>query len=335
MLAQTTSMVGMKSPNQDLAGVIDEHEGVLSAATALRYMTEKQLRCRVTSGRWQKPSRGVVVAQSGPLTDRQILRVALLRAGPRAALAGLTAARLDGFKGFDDKAPFVDRPIYLLIPYGYKRRIPPLGLTVVTHYSQFLGDADVHPMRHPRRTRIARSLIDAAAWMPTERGSMAILAAGVQQGLARADDLRRVTDRLETLRRRKLIVAALNDIAGGSQAISELDFLRLVVRPFGLPEPSRQSARRDRRSRRRWIDAAWDDGKIAVEIDGAQHTEDPLQRWDDMERDIDLTLDGYHTLRFPAWLVRHNPGYVARRIRDALSRSAPRGSGQYGAELAQ
>jgi Protein of unknown function (DUF559) len=325
MAAETMSMVVMRSPNQDLARVIDEHEGVLSAATALRYMTEKQLRCRVASGRWQKPSRGVVIAQSGPLTDRQILRVALLRAGPRAALAGLTAARLDGFKGFDDKAYFVDRPVYVLVPYGYKRRTPPLGLTVVTHYSQFLRDADVHPMRYPRRTRIARSLIDAAAWMPTERGSIAILAAGVQQGLARVDDLRLVTDRLETLRRRKLIVEALDDIAGGSQAISELDFLRLVVRPFGLPEPSRQEARRDRRGHRRWIDAAWDDRKLAVEIDGAQHTEDPLQRWDDMERDIDLTLDGYRTLRFPAWLVRNDPGYVARRIREALSRSATSG----------
>ena len=140
---------------------------------------------------------------------------------------------------------------------------------------------------------------------------------------------------MENLRRRQLIIQTLADIAGGSQAISELDFLRLVVRPFGLPEPSRQSARRDRRGRRRWIDAAWDDRKIAVEIDGAQHTEDPLQRWDDMERDLDLTLDGYHTLRFPAWLVRHNPGYVARRILEALSRSAPGGSGEYGAELAQ
>jgi very-short-patch-repair endonuclease len=54
----------------------------------------------------------------------------------------------------------------------------------------------------------------------------------------------------------------------------------------------------------------WDEYKIVAEIDGAQHTEDPLQRWDDMERDIDLGLDGYLTLRFPAWLVRANPEYV-------------------------
>ena len=58
--------------------------------------------------------------------------------------------------------------------------------------------------------------------------------------------------------------------------------------------------------------------KVAAEIDGAQHTEDPLQRWDDMERDNDLSVDGYRTLRFPAWLVRQHPELVARQIRRAL-----------------
>jgi Protein of unknown function (DUF559) len=315
----------MSLRNINLSEVLVAQEGVLRTSTALRFMSEDQLRWKIASGRWQKPSRGVVIAQSGPLTERQSLRVALLRAGPRSTLAGLTAARLEGFKGFDDKAPFADRPIYLLVPYGYKRRTPPLGLNVVTHYSQVLTDADVHPTRQPRRTRIARSLVDAAAWMPTDRGAAAILAAGVQQGLARAADLKLVADRIETRRRRKLIIEVLGDIAGGSQAISELDFLRLVVRPFGLPEPSRQLARRDRHDRRRWIDAAWDDCKLAVEIDGAHHAEDPLQRWDDMERDIDLVLDGYQTLRFPAWLVRKNPGDVARCILEALGKAGYQG----------
>jgi hypothetical protein len=305
--------------------VLADHEGVLSTSMALQFMTANQLRWQVVSGRWQKPIRGVVVAQSGPLTDHQFLRAALLRAGPGAALAGLTAARLDGLKGFEDKRPFAETAIHLLVPAGHRRRTPPPGLTVMTHYARALTDQDVHPTRQPRRTRIARSLIDAATWMPTERGSMAVLAAGVQQRLVRVDDLRMVADRIETLRRRKLIVEVLGDIAGGSQALSELDFIRLVVRPFGLPDPSRQSARRDRRGRRRWIDAAWDERKIAVEIDGAQHTEDPLQRWHDMERDIDLVLDGYRTLRFPAWLVRKSPEYVARRILEALRTAGHRG----------
>jgi very-short-patch-repair endonuclease len=49
------------------------------------------------------------------------------------------------------------------------------------------------------------------------------------------------------------------------------------------------------------------------------------QRWDDMERDIDLGPDGYLSLRFPAWLVRANPGYVARRTLEALRKAGYRG----------
>ena len=44
-----------------------------------------------------------------------------------------------------------------------------------------------------------------------------------------------------------------------------------------------------------------------------------------MERDIDLGLDGYQTLRFPAWLVRANPAHVARKILEALRRAGYQG----------
>jgi very-short-patch-repair endonuclease len=44
-----------------------------------------------------------------------------------------------------------------------------------------------------------------------------------------------------------------------------------------------------------------------------------------MERDINLVLDGYRTLRFPAWLVRKYPEYVARRILEALRTAGHRG----------
>jgi hypothetical protein len=270
-------------PLADLEDVLADHDGVLSTSTALKFMTEDQLRWRVTSGRWQKPARGVVVAQSGPLTDRQLLRAALLRAGPQAALAGLTAARLDGLRGFDDNRPLAETTIHLLAPAGYKRRTPPPGLAVATHFTRVLTDEDVHPLRQPRCTRI------------------------------------------ETLHRRKLIKQTIGDIAGGSQALSELDFTRQVIKAFRLPEPTRQAARRDSQGRRRWTDVTWDDYKIAVEIDGAQHTADPWQRWDDMERDIDLGLDGYQTLRFPAWLVRTNPAHVARKILEALRRAGYQG----------
>jgi very-short-patch-repair endonuclease len=300
-----------------LADASAEHEGVLETEVLLKYLTYSEIRWRISSGRWQRPCKGVVVTQSGPLTDRQALRVALLRAGPAAALAGLTAARLDGFTLFADRSPTKDGPVHVILPSGTPRRPAPMRINVITHYARTLTSEDVHPTRQPRRTRIARSLVDAAAWMPTDRGAMAVLAAGVQQRLVRVEDLSQVVERIETLRRRGLMNGVLGDIAGGAQALSELDFTRQVVRRYRLPEPSRQVARRDHHGRRRWIDVLWDEWRVAAEIDGAQH-EDPLQRWDDMDRDNGLITDGYRTLRFPAWLVRQDPASVAREVLTAL-----------------
>src|SRR5580692_1595967 len=143
----------MNPYGQGFDDVLTDHGGVLGPSVALRFMTRSQLRWQIASGRWQNPARGVVVTQSGPLTDRQLLRAALLRAGPQAALAGLTAARLDGLRGFDDNRPLAETTIHLLAPAGYKRRTPPPGLAVATHFARVLTNEDVHPLRQPRRTR--------------------------------------------------------------------------------------------------------------------------------------------------------------------------------------
>ncbi|WP_300608965.1 hypothetical protein [Trebonia sp.] len=64
---------------------------------------------------------------------------------------------------------------------------PPYPLVV--HYSRNLTSRDIHPVRQPPQTRLARSLVDAATWMATDRGAQAVLAAGVQQRLVRVTDL--------------------------------------------------------------------------------------------------------------------------------------------------
>lgn len=249
----------------------------------------------------------MLVTHSGPLTDEQRLWVPVLAAGERAVVAGLTAASLDGLAGFDD------RRIYLLIPGSrlVRKELP----GVVVHRSLLLGPDDVHPSRLPPRTRLARSLVDAAAWAPTARGARAILAAGVQQRLVRTPDLSAVVERRPRLRRRALIRATLADAAGGADALSELDFCDLVRR-FGLPEPDRQFERLDGHGRR-WLDAVWEWARLVVEIDGRWHM-DARAWWADLQRDNDLTMDGYRVLRFPAFVVRDSPAAVARQIARAL-----------------
>lgn len=255
------------------------------------------------------------MAHSGPLIPQQTLRVAVLWAGRGAALAGLTAARLQGFRGFDEKAD----PIHVLIPAAAnhtKRSIPP-PFPLIVHYSRHLAPADIHPARQPAQTRIARSLVDAAAWLGTDRGAQAVLAAGVQQRLVRVSDLLAEVERNERLHRRRIIRQTLDDIAGGAHALSELDFTRLVVRQFRLPAPDRQVPLRDAHGRRRWLDAVWEKARLVVEIDGSGHI-DVRTYWDDMDRGNGLQLSHYRVLRFPAWVVRYQPDHVAAQIRQAL-----------------
>lgn len=303
---------------RQLADCFDENEGVLDTAVILRYLTTDEIEAQVSARRWQRPCKGILIAHSGPLTDEQLRRTALLRAGPEAALGGLTAARLNGFRGFPDAAPSAGGPVHVLVRYGFKIPTPMPGLHLVPHYTKFLGPEEIHPTWEPRRARMPRALIDAAAWQPAGRGTLAILASGVQQRWVRVTDLREVVDRTGArLPRKRLILGALDDIEGGAHALSELDFTRKVIRAFALPEPSRQVGRKDERGRQRWIDVVWEEWKVAVEIDGAQH-EEALQYWDDMDRANDLEINGYHVLRFPAWKVRHDAEYVARKILQAL-----------------
>jgi hypothetical protein len=285
---------------------------VMTTAAAIEVFGEPSIRWRLGRGRWQRPCRGVLVTHSGPVSDDEALWVAVLAAGPQAVLGGLTAAALDGLVGFDD------RTIHLLVPVARKVRTRISG--VVVHRSRILAPEDVHPLRLPPRTRLARSLVDAAAWSPSENGARSILAAGVQQRLLRPDHLSAVLGRFPTLPRRALIVGTLADIAGGAQALSELDFCRLARR-YQLPQPDRQVMRLDGQGRRRWLDAYWDGARLVVEVDGLWHME-ATAWWADMRRDNDLTITGHRVLRFPAFAVRDDPGTVADQIRAVLGAAA-------------
>jgi hypothetical protein len=310
-------MTASRQPSISLHDLLTWQDGVIDTNSALCFLSRSTLRWRLRTGQWQQPCRGVFVAHSGPLTTMQTLWIAAFWAGPGAGLAGLTAARQQGLRGFDRKAD----AIHVLMPAAHTVRSTKPAFPLVAHYSRNLGPDDIHPARRPPQTRLARSLVDAATWMGTKRGAQAVLAAGVQQRLVRPADLAAEIDRNKRLYRRKMLTTTVADIAGGSHALSELDFTRLVIRQFSLPEPDRQAPRKDADGRRRWLDAVWEEARLVVEIDGAAHI-DVLNYWDDMNRSNHLTKD-YRVLRFPSWVVRYQPDDVAATIAQALAEAAP------------
>ncbi|MGY0007187.1 DUF559 domain-containing protein, partial [Micromonospora sp. I033] len=298
-----------------LTWLLFRQDDVISLAQAREHLTRKAIRHRVATGRWRQVHRAVLVAHSGPIGPAQLRWIAVLAAGPTALLGGLTAAQAGGLRGFPD------RVVHLLLPAA--RRRAPLPTAVRAHRTSHLPDRDVLPLGQPPRTAAPRSIIDAAQWAPDDGQARAIVAAAFQQRLVSGDDLREVVDRMPRLRRRRLILAAAADAAGGAHSLAELDLLSLARRA-GLPEPTRQKVRRDAAGRRRYLDAYFEEWRVHVEVDGGQHL-DPAHAWADMRRQNDLWVEGDRILRFPSWALRADPETVVAQLRTALQAAGWRG----------
>ncbi|MER7893393.1 hypothetical protein ABTX15_26565 [Micromonospora sp. NPDC094482] len=303
----------------DDAGALDwlafEQAGVLTTAQATRLLTDGAVRGMVRSGRWRSICRGILLAGNGRLTRDQQLWVAVLAAGPDAVLGGPTAAAEAGVRGLRPE------PVHVLVPAARRagrtvlRRLPIDMAAVVVHRTSVLPDAH-RQIARPPRTTTARALVDAAGWAADDRAAQVLLAAGCQQRRVLPEELDEVLDTLPRAPRRALIRQTVADIAGGAQALSEIDFVRLC-RGHRLPRPDLQAHRVDAAGRTRWLDAYWREWRLQVEIDGAHHMD--VRQWAaDMRRQNDVWTSGDRILRFPAGLVRARPDEVAAAVRAAL-----------------
>lgn len=171
--------------------------------------------------------------------------------------------------------------------------------------------------RRPPRTRLDRSLVDAATWATDPVFACGLLAAAVQQRLTTPGRLRVELATRRAGRHRRLLLAVLGDIEGGAQSFAEIDAGRLGRRA-GLPAPTRQAVAVDPLGRRRYLDLYWDPPGLCVEIDGAFHLREEDWRLD-MDRQNDLVADGRRVLRFPTITVRATPDRFLDQVARALA----------------
>ncbi|MFJ8577792.1 DUF559 domain-containing protein [Micromonospora sp. NPDC093277] len=291
-----------------------EQAGVVTTAQATRLLTEGTVRGKIRSGRWRSICRGILLTGNGRLTRDQQLWAAVLAAGPEAVLAGPTAAAEAGVRGLPAE------PLHMLVPAQRRaatllRRLPVDMPAVVVYRTSVLPGAH-RQLARPPRTTTARAVVDAAAWARHTEEAQLVVARACQQRRVLPEEVEAVLAALPRAPRRALIRRTLTDIAGGAQALSELDFLRLCRR-HRLPRPDLQERRTGRAGRVRWLDAYWREWRLHVEVDGAHHMD--VRQWaDDMRRQNDIRTTGDRILRFPAWLVRAHPDEVADSLRHAL-----------------
>lgn len=230
---------------------------------------------------------------------------------PDSVLGGLTALQHDGFEGFMPRRPGI------VVPAASRR--PDLDDAEI-HWSEFLDDRDVHPHRRPRRTRPARSLIDAASWCDDDRYARAIVIAGIQQGLTSTRHIREALTRRGACRRRALIVESVLDAAGGIQSLPERDFGEILVLA-GLPRPTRQLPVRGRDGRY-YLDVHIPEIDLSIEIHGIPHL--AVKKWDaDLIRANEIVIAGARLLIFSSYAIRHErPTIIDQLKRAAGDRTA-------------
>ena len=118
--------------------------------------------------------------------------------------------------------------------------------------------------------------------------------------------------------RRRLLLLLCNDLEGGAQALSEIEFLRFCVR-HGLPRPTLQ-VRHDSAGRRRYLDATFrrrDSSVFHVEVDGGIHLKLEVRSKDDI-KDNDAKLDRKLVLRYTSFAIYTDQPDAVRQITRAF-----------------
>jgi very-short-patch-repair endonuclease len=112
-------------------------------------------------------------------------------------------------------------------------------------------------------------------------------------------------------RRRLLIDSVVRDVCDGAQSLGELDFAALCRRR-GLPPPTRQSVQ-VLPCGRVYLDVAWDDIGLVVEIDGGHHAL-ALNPVADALRENEIVLGAEHVLLIPVLGLRLEPDAFLNQV---------------------
>lgn len=232
----------------------------------------------------------VYVNHSGRPTRSQRQWAAVLACAP-AALHRESALDAHGMTRDRAAQPREDRVIHLLVD-RHRRIVPPPGVSI-----ERVSDRSTWALDHrrPPRAQFDYALLKAAA----DRGeadAVALLSDAVHQGLTTATRLLEVLTKLPRLPRRAMLSEVLTDVAAGTRSVLEQRYLRDVEGAHGLPQGERQQ-REVTVSGTVQRDIRYLSERTLVELDGAFGHRDAVDRWSDLQRDLDAALDGHLTLR--------------------------------------
>lgn len=263
-------------------------------------LTERDLRRSCT-----RIYRNVYQRRGSGFTARDRAVAAWLWAGKRAVVAGNSAAALLGADWVDPQTPAE------LITE--RRRPPPLIIT----RNETLSSGEATVIDGLPVTSAARTAFDLGRRPGLHTAVIRIDALARATGLT-VDDVAPLIVAHRGSRGMKQLRRVLPLIDAGAESPQETR-TRLVLIGGGLPKPQTQIVvRNDWGAVLARIDMGWEQWRVGVEYDGAQHWTDPRVRANDIERTVDLERWGWRLVRVSADLLRNRPDIIVDRARAGL-----------------
>ncbi len=261
---------------------------------------------RLATGRLHPLYRGVYAVGHRRIGPEGLLWAAVLAYRPDAIVSHVSAAATW------DMLRSSTRTVDITIGLGGRK--PQRGIRL--HRTRALADDEITTLRGLPITTPARTLLDLAATrLPRKQLETALDRAEL---IHRLDftELHQLLERYPTRPGTPSLRAQLDRYRGPTDVRSELErLIHQLCDDHDLPRPQPNTSIEGRER-----DFYWPACRLVVEADSYGWHRSPSALNDDRERDVELTLAGYHVLRFTYEQVTQRSRYVAKAILAALLR---------------
>ena len=290
-----------------------QHGVITRAQLRTAGLHDRAIDRRIAAGLLHPVYRGVFALGHTVLAPEGRWIAAVLVSGEGAVLSHTSAAALWELR------PRGTGSIHVTVPGGHGRG---RRAGIRLHRSALLGPDDSTVRQGIPVTTPVRTVADLSSLL-RDRPLEHVLDLAEQRGLVDFAELARTIAAHPTRPGSPSLRALLSRYAAGSTFTrSELEerFLGLCV-DHGLPRPATNIGVEGVE-----CDFVWRDLRLIVEVDGYRYHRMPSAFEDDRERDVMLTVAGWHVMRFTWAQLTGRPAWVAAAIRDRLA-SLPRYAG--------
>lgn len=290
--------------------IFQRQYGVISRQQALAAgISPRSVDRKVIAGEWIVCYRGVYRISAVEVSWHQRLMAAYFHVGEPVAVSGRSAGALWSLEGIELSV------VELTTPDFRRRRAKDFFL----HSSDLLPNADLARVGPFKVTTPTRTLVDLGALISQEALEVALEDA-FRRGISSPQ---RILARLEALSKKgRNGIGPLRDLMskraeGGAKSLLEVKTTRLL-RQAGLPKPIRQYEVRLGPKTKAFIDLAYPQAMLAIELDGFKFHSDKSVFQKDRTRRNALTKLGWRTAQFTWDDVNNRPNYVIETVRALL-----------------